>query len=94
MGHSVSIPLDNHYGTFSPESLFGEYKKGIPELTISSELRVKEELKQNVEENENKQKKIDKLESGKDIQINKMQLQINSMLEMFSTAKELMKTKH
>jgi len=45
MGHSVTIPLDNHYGTFSIEQLFEEYKKAIPELSISKEWKLKEELK-------------------------------------------------
>jgi|APSaa5957512535_1039671.scaffolds.fasta_scaffold06002_7 integrase len=89
MGHSVSIPLDNHYGTFSTESLFEEYKKGISHLTISSELRTKEELKQNVEESENKQKQIDKLESEKDIQMKKMQSQIDSVMELLERKETL-----
>ncbi|MCH8821856.1 site-specific integrase [Patescibacteria group bacterium] len=50
MGHSVSIPLDNHYGTFSNEAIFEEYKKAIPELSISKEWQLKEELKRNKEE--------------------------------------------
>jgi len=35
MGHSVTIPLDNHYAPFSKEKLFEEFRKAIPELTIS-----------------------------------------------------------
>ena len=50
MGHSVTIPLDNHYGTFSNEAIFEEYKKAIPELSISKEWQLKEELKRNKEE--------------------------------------------
>ncbi|RZD43719.1 MAG: hypothetical protein CXT78_07690, partial [Thaumarchaeota archaeon] len=61
-----------------------EYKKAVPELLVSKESRLKLE-------NENKQKQIEELESDKDIQINKMQLQIDSMLEMFSSVKELRK---
>jgi len=54
----VSIPLDNHYGTFSTESLFEEYKKGIPDLTISSELRTKEELKRTKEDTRSANEKV------------------------------------
>jgi integrase len=39
IGHSTTIPMDNHYGTFTEEMLFEEYKKAIPELTISPEER-------------------------------------------------------
>jgi len=58
MGHSVSIPLDNHYGTFTTESLFEEYKRGIPDLTISSELRSKEELKRTKEDTRSANEKV------------------------------------
>ncbi len=27
--HSVTVPMDNHYDTFSTDALFGEYKKGF-----------------------------------------------------------------
>jgi len=67
--------------------LLDEYKKAVPELVVSKESRLKLE-------NENKQKHIENLESDKDIQINKMQGQIDSMLEMFSNAKQLMKIKY
>ena len=79
--------LENSYFFPTKLELLNEYKKAVPELLVSKESRLKLE-------NENKQKQIENLESDKDIQINKMQLQIDSMLEMFSTAKELMKTKH
>ncbi len=39
IGHSVTIPMDNHYGVFSNDALFQEYKKAISELTISNEER-------------------------------------------------------
>ena len=39
MGHSVTIPLDEVYLTPTIDLLFEEYKKAIPELTISSEQR-------------------------------------------------------
>lgn len=35
MGHSVTIPLDNHYAPFSKEKLFEEFRKAIPSLIIS-----------------------------------------------------------
>jgi hypothetical protein len=66
--------------------LLDAYKKAVPELLVSKESRLKLQ-------NENKQKQIEDLESDKDIQINKMQLQIDSLLEMFSSVKELRKRK-
>jgi len=75
MGHSVTIPLDNSYAPFSNEKLFEEYKRAIPELTISSEERLKME-------NEYKQKHIEKLEFDKDIQMKDMQAQIDSVKEL------------
>jgi len=67
MGHSVSIPLDNHYAPFSVEKLFEEYKKAIPELSISKEWKLKEELKRNKEETKSSKDKVsDELRSIKE----------------------------
>ena len=65
MGHSTTIPLDNHYGTFSIEQIFEEYKKSIPELTISDEERQKVQI-------ENKNKKLEELEQ---VRLEKIQQQ-------------------
>jgi len=66
MGHSTTIPLDNHYGTFSPESIFAEYKKAIPELSISQEYKLNEELQQSRQEIDiTKDKLIEELKSNK-----------------------------
>ena len=75
MGHSVTIPLDNNYGTFLTDKLFAEYKKVIPQLTISSKERQKIQL-------ESKDKKIEELETEKDIQLKNMQSQIDSVKEL------------
>ncbi|WP_299290540.1 tyrosine-type recombinase/integrase [Nitrosopumilus sp.] len=53
MGHSVTIPLDNHYAPFSDEALFEEYKKAILDLTISNEDRQRQEIESNKKEIEN-----------------------------------------
>ena len=50
MGHSVTVPMDNHYGSFLPESLFEEYKKAIPDLSIDEQWKLKEQIKKNEEE--------------------------------------------
>ena len=39
MGHSITIPLDDTYNIPNEEKLFAEYRKAIPELTISSKAR-------------------------------------------------------
>ncbi len=46
MGHSVTIALDNVYLDPTIEQLFQEFKKAIPQLTISSEERMKAENEQ------------------------------------------------
>jgi len=65
-GHSTpSIPLDETYADFSVESLFNEYKKAIPELTIddSQRLKFKNEVQsQKITELEVKTARIDDLE--------------------------------
>jgi len=58
LGHSVTHKLDNTYFVPSIDELFNEFKKAIPELTVSKELRLKLE-------NELKDKKIQELESDK-----------------------------
>ncbi len=78
------LRMEGNYMFPTGLKLLKEYKKAVPELVVSKESRLKLE-------NENKQKQIENLESDKDIQINKMQVQIDSMLEMFSTVKELRK---
>jgi len=82
MDHNLRMEASYFFPT--KEALLNEYKKAVPQLVVSKEIRLRLE-------NENKQKQIEDLESDKDIQINKMQLQIDSMLEMFSTVKELRK---
>ena len=55
-GHSTpSIPLDETYADFSVESLFNEYKKAIPSLTVNDTERNKIKF-------ENQNKKITELE--------------------------------
>lgn len=71
MGHSVTIDLDNHYLKVPKESLFGEFKKIIPELIIddSERLRV---------ENDLKEKEIQELKSEKRI-ISELETRIQSV---------------
>lgn len=46
MGHSVTVQLDNSYAPFTDEKLFEEYKKVIPELTISNDERDKVKIQE------------------------------------------------
>jgi len=71
MGHSTSIPLDNHYGTFTEKQIFDEYLKAIPELTISGEDRKQIQL-------DTKNKKLDELES-KQLEVDNI---MNDLVEM------------
>jgi len=64
------------------EELFDEYKKAVPELTISNEWKLKIE-------NKNKQKHIEKLESEKDIQLKDMQSQIDTVMKLLDRKENL-----
>ena len=87
MGHSVTIPMDNHYAPFDVSILFGEYKKAIPELTISGEERQKIQLEtknKKLEELESKQSELDSVQ--KDLEEMKKN---NAKLQHSDTMKEL-----
>ena len=75
IGHSTTIPMDNHYGTFTEEMLFEEYKKAIPELTISPEERQRVQL-------DEKNKKLDELES-KQAELQKSNARIDELEKRF-----------
>jgi hypothetical protein len=46
MGHSTTVPLDNHYHKPLLETLFDEYQKHIPQLLIDDSYRLEEQLKE------------------------------------------------
>jgi integrase/recombinase XerD len=81
-GHSIpSIPLDETYADFSVESLFKEYKKAIPELTISDSERLtirNEKLEMEKKESENQSTKIKDLEHKLEMVIHKMDMMQNT----------------
>ena len=49
-GHSITIPLDDTYLVPSIDKLFNEYRKAIPELTVSSEERQEAIIRQQKKE--------------------------------------------
>jgi len=71
LGHSVTHKLDNTYFTPNIADLFNEFKKGIPELTISEDYRLKLE-------NRIKDKKIKEFEA-KDHEIEKLKARFDSI---------------
>ena len=77
-GHSTSIPLDNRYFKPTLEVIFDEYKKVIPDLMISEEWKLKNQLKE-------KDIEIDELKK-KDLEIDRLNNQMlsiqNNMLEL------------
>jgi integrase/recombinase XerD len=84
-GHSIpSIPLDETYADFSVDSLFKEYKKAIPDLTIDGTLRNEAELEavksqvsdleKTKSENKTLQKQMSEMETN-------FQRQIDSILD-------------
>ena len=79
-GHSSSIPLDNRYFKPTIEVIFDEYKKVIPDLMISEEWKLKNQLKE-------KDNEIDELKK-KDIEIDRLN---NQMLSIQNTMLELEK---
>ncbi|MCH7649222.1 MAG: site-specific integrase [Thaumarchaeota archaeon] len=76
MGHSVLVPLDNAYAPFEDTKLFEEYKKVIPELTISNEERLRIEIKQQKEEVDSSQQ---------------MKKEISDMKERFASLEDILK---
>jgi len=67
--------LEDNYLKPTREELFEDYKKAIPELVFD----VAEKLKI---ENENKEKKIQELESDKDNRISELELGMDSIKEL------------
>jgi thymidylate synthase len=68
MGHSVTVSLDNHYLPVTKEQLFAEYKRAIPELTISNDERnnlLIENQKQKLSELEELKKENEEIKEGK-----------------------------
>ena len=78
MGHSTTIPLDNHYHKPLLETLFDEYQKHIPQLVIDDKYRLEEQLKK-------KDEKINELKE-KDNEINYLK---NTILEIKNNMLEL-----
>ena len=83
IGHSTTIPMDNHYGTFTEEMLFEEYKKAIHVLTISPEERQKIEL-------ENKDRKLNELEK-KQFELEKSNDRITELEKKFESELDIEK---
>ena len=66
MGHSKSIPLDNHYFKPTLEVMFDEYQKAIPDLVIDQTMKLKLELEkknQALSSLEIKDRRIEQLEN-------------------------------
>lgn len=66
MGHSVTVPLDNHYHKPVLETLYNEYEKHIPELMIDEKYRLQQKLKEKdekISELNQKDKEIDSLKN-------------------------------
>jgi len=78
MGHSVSIPLDNHYFKPTLEVMFDEYQKAIPDLVIDQTMKLKLELEKKnkqLSSLEVKDKRIDQLENAlMRIELNQIEL--------------------
>jgi len=81
MGHSVTIPLDNNYAPFSKEKLFEEFRKAIPELTVSNVERKQALI-------ESQEKKITEL-SKKEDQIQELHEEVEKLKNKQERAKKL-----
>ena len=78
-GHSTTHKLDNVYFTPSLEDMFAEFKKAIPELTISEALQLKEQ-------NKLKDEKIKKLETDKDRRIDELEKKFDNVERLLERA--------
>ncbi len=72
-GHSTTFYLDNVYFKPTIESMFTEYQKAIPDLTITDQYRLRHELNQ-------KSERIEGLENEKDKKIQNLE---NKMSELY-----------
>ena len=79
IGHSVTHKLDNTYFKPTVEQLFNEFKKAIPELTVSKALRLEQE-------NKLKDEKIKKLETDKDRRIDELEKDMVSIRHLLEHA--------
>ena len=79
IGHSVTHKLDNTYFKPTVEQLFNEFKKAIPELTVSKALRLEQE-------NKLKDEKIKKLETDKDRRIDELEKNIAGVRRLLEQA--------
>lgn len=64
-GHSTTFHLDNVYFKPTIESMFKEYQKAIPDLTITKEYRLNfqiDEQSKQIQDLESKDKRIEELE--------------------------------
>ena len=75
LGHSVTHKLDNTYFKPTVEQLFNEFKKAIPELTVSKALRLEQE-------NKLKDEKIKKLETDKDRRIDELEKKFDNVTRL------------
>jgi len=79
LGHSVTHKLDNTYFVPTIDELFNEFKKAIPELTISEALRLKEQ-------NKLKDEKIKTLESDRN-RIAELEDKVKSLVTLYELSK-------
>ena len=77
-GHSSTIPLDHRYFKPTLEVIFDEYKKVIPDLMISEEWKLKDQLKEKDEEISELKKKELEIQRLNQIVLNVQ----NSMVEL------------
>jgi len=79
LGHSVTHKLDNTYFVPSIDELFNEFKKAIPELSISEEIRLREQ-------NKLKDEKIKKFEA-KDQEIEKLKARFDNIEKLLEKSR-------
>jgi len=82
MGHSTTIPLDNHYFKPTLEVMFDEYQKAIPDLVIDESAKLKLELEKKNNQLSSlgvKDRRIEVIENALfDIRLNLKELQSRS----------------
>jgi len=78
LGHSTSIPLDNHYFKPTLEVMFDEYQKAIPDLSIDESAKLRLEL-------EKKNKQLSSLE----VKDKRIEVLENALLEIKLNLNEL-----
>ena len=92
MGHSTTFYLDNVYFKPTIESMFKEYQKAIPELTITDQYRLRYELNQKSEIIENLENQKDRKIQDLENRVSELYIHLNNIMPKILKEQEVILT--